>query len=89
MSPLPLAWWRYFGGRRYLALGDSMSIDAYAGGTGRGAASLLHHNWDSGFPGWPDETCKPSATPSRTWPATARPPSRSCTASPAELQDKT
>jgi lysophospholipase L1-like esterase len=36
----------------YLALGDSMSIDAYAGGTGRGAASLLHHNRDDDFPDW-------------------------------------
>jgi lysophospholipase L1-like esterase len=36
----------------YLALGDSMSIDAYAGGHGRGAASLLHHNRDDDFPDW-------------------------------------
>lgn len=36
----------------YLALGDSMSIDAYAGGPGRGAASLLPHNRDDVFPGW-------------------------------------
>ncbi|MEU4163655.1 SGNH/GDSL hydrolase family protein [Actinoplanes sp. NPDC026670] len=28
---------------RYVALGDSMSIDDYAGGPGHGAASLLHH----------------------------------------------
>ncbi len=36
----------------YLALGDSMSIDAYAGGPGRGAASLLHRNRDRDFPEW-------------------------------------
>jgi hypothetical protein len=36
----------------YLALGDSMSVDAYAGGPGRGAASLLHHNRDADFPNW-------------------------------------
>ncbi|HET6215147.1 MAG TPA: GDSL-type esterase/lipase family protein, partial [Micromonosporaceae bacterium] len=37
---------------RYVALGDSMSIDMYAGGPGRGAASLLHRNRDGDFPGW-------------------------------------
>jgi lysophospholipase L1-like esterase len=36
----------------YTALGDSMSIDVYAGGPGRGAASLLHRNRDADFPGW-------------------------------------
>ena len=36
----------------YVALGDSMSIDAYAGGAGRGAASLLHRNRDVDFPDW-------------------------------------
>lgn len=36
----------------YVALGDSMSIDAYAGGEGRGAASLLHRNYDADFPDW-------------------------------------
>src|SRR5688572_17651109 len=36
----------------YVALGDSMSIDAYAGGPGRGAASLLHRNRDADFPEW-------------------------------------
>lgn len=36
----------------YVALGDSMSIDAYAGGAGRGAASLLHRNRDDDFPDW-------------------------------------
>ncbi len=29
-----------------------MSIDDYAGGAGRGAASLLHRNRDADFPGW-------------------------------------
>jgi lysophospholipase L1-like esterase len=36
----------------YVALGDSMSIDVYAGGPGRGAASLLHRNRDADFPQW-------------------------------------
>lgn len=36
----------------YVALGDSMSIDVYAGGPGRGAASLLHRNRDRDFPSW-------------------------------------
>jgi lysophospholipase L1-like esterase len=36
----------------YVALGDSMSIDVYAGGPGRGAASLLHRNRDEDFPDW-------------------------------------
>jgi lysophospholipase L1-like esterase len=34
----------------YVALGDSMSIDDYAGGAGRGAASLLYRNHRD----WPD-----------------------------------
>jgi lysophospholipase L1-like esterase len=38
--------------RYVLSLGDSMSIDAYAGGPGRGAASLLYQNRDSDFPEW-------------------------------------
>ncbi len=36
----------------YAALGDSMSIDVYAGGPGRGATSLLHRNRDADFPDW-------------------------------------
>ena len=36
----------------YVALGDSMSIDDYAGGAGRGAASLLYRNCDADFPEW-------------------------------------
>ena len=36
----------------YVALGDSMSIDGYAGGPGRGAASLLLRNRDDDFPAW-------------------------------------
>jgi lysophospholipase L1-like esterase len=36
----------------YVALGDSMSIDDYAGGPGRGAASLLWRNHDDDFPAW-------------------------------------
>jgi hypothetical protein len=36
----------------YAALGDSISIDDYAGGPGRGAASLLLANDDQDFPDW-------------------------------------
>ena len=36
----------------YVALGDSISIDDYAGGAGRGAASLLFRNRDEDFPHW-------------------------------------
>ncbi len=36
----------------YVALGDSISIDAYAGGPGRGGPSLLARNRDEDFPPW-------------------------------------
>ena len=36
----------------YIALGDSISIDEYAGGPGRGGASLLARNRDDDFPDW-------------------------------------
>ncbi len=36
----------------YVALGDSISIDDYAGGPGRGGASLLFANRDDDFPEW-------------------------------------
>jgi lysophospholipase L1-like esterase len=36
----------------YVALGDSISIDDYAGGSGRGGPSLLFHNRDDDFPQW-------------------------------------
>jgi lysophospholipase L1-like esterase len=36
----------------YVALGDSISIDDYAGGPGRGGASLLYRNRDDDFPAW-------------------------------------
>jgi len=36
----------------YVALGDSISIDVYAGGPGRGGASLLARNRDDDFPDW-------------------------------------
>lgn len=36
----------------YVALGDSISIDEYAGGPGRGAASLFARNRDDDFPEW-------------------------------------
>src|SRR3712207_4790630 len=39
-------------GPLYVALGDSISIDEYAGGPGRGGASLLHANRDDDFPEW-------------------------------------
>ena len=39
-------------GGAYVALGDSISIDVYAGGPGRGGASLLHRNRDGDFPQW-------------------------------------
>ncbi len=38
--------------RHYVALGDSISIDDYAGGPGRGGASLLFRNRDDDFPEW-------------------------------------
>jgi lysophospholipase L1-like esterase len=36
----------------YVALGDSISIDDYAGGSGCGGASLLARNRDDDFPAW-------------------------------------
>jgi lysophospholipase L1-like esterase len=39
-------------GPLYVALGDSISIDLYAGGEGRGGASLLARNRDGDFPRW-------------------------------------
>lgn len=36
----------------YVALGDSISIDEYAGGPGCGGASLLFRNRDEDFPQW-------------------------------------
>ena len=39
-------------GPLYAALGDSISIDDYAGGPGRGGASLLYANRDDDFPEW-------------------------------------
>ncbi|MGR6964660.1 SGNH/GDSL hydrolase family protein [Geodermatophilus sp. URMC 61] len=40
------------GTARYVALGDSISIDDYSGGPGRGGASLLFANRDDDFPEW-------------------------------------
>src|SRR3954464_7042403 len=40
------------GGPAYVALGDSISVDDYAGGPGRGGASLLAANDDENFPQW-------------------------------------
>jgi hypothetical protein len=48
----------------YAALGDSMWIDDYAGGPGRGAASLLWRNRDDDFPAWAGRdltACDPTA----------------------------
>ena len=39
-------------GTHYVALGDSISIDDYSGGPGRGGASLLVANRDDDFPDW-------------------------------------
>jgi hypothetical protein len=36
----------------YVALGDSISMDEYAGGAGRGGASLFACNRDEDFPEW-------------------------------------
>jgi hypothetical protein len=36
----------------YAALGDSISIDEYAGGSGLGGASLFARNRDDTFPWW-------------------------------------
>lgn len=36
----------------YAALGDSISIDQYAGGSGLGGASLFARNRDDTFPRW-------------------------------------
>jgi hypothetical protein len=36
----------------HVALGDSISIDDYSGGPGRGGASLLHRNRDDDFAEW-------------------------------------
>ncbi len=36
----------------YVALGDSISIDLYAGGPGRGGPSLVARNRDADFPEW-------------------------------------
>ncbi len=36
----------------YAALGDSISIDVYAGGPGRGGPALLARNRDDDFPDW-------------------------------------
>ena len=36
----------------YVALGDSISIDDYSGGPGRGGPSLLFRNRDDDFPHW-------------------------------------
>jgi lysophospholipase L1-like esterase len=40
------------GSAGYVALGDSISIDDYSGGPGRGGASLLFANRDEDFPEW-------------------------------------
>jgi lysophospholipase L1-like esterase len=59
--PLPLA----AAAKTYVALGDSMSIDAYAGGPGRGAASLLYRNLYADFPEWDGKDLISTARPCR------------------------
>ncbi|MGQ9721877.1 MAG: SGNH/GDSL hydrolase family protein [Candidatus Jordarchaeum sp.] len=43
---------RVSGSECYVAFGDSMIIDYYAGGPGWGAASLLYKNLDDVYPDW-------------------------------------
>jgi lysophospholipase L1-like esterase len=43
---------KVLGHQCYVALGDSMLIDYYAGGPGWGAASLLYKNLDDAYPDW-------------------------------------
>lgn len=57
--PIPAA------AKTYVALGDSMSIDAYAGGPGRGAASLLYRNLYADFPEWDRKDLISTARPCR------------------------
>src|SRR4051812_14802028 len=45
----------------YVALGDSISIDEYAGGPGCGGASLLARNRDEDFPQWRGRELRPLA----------------------------
>lgn len=54
--------------RYILSLGDSMSIDAYAGGAGCGAASLLYQNRDTDFPLWAGRDMKSCLPGSRLIP---------------------
>jgi lysophospholipase L1-like esterase len=63
------------GAPAYVALGDSISIDDYSGGPGRGGASLLFANRDEDFPEWrgrdlraldPGTTFSPLATDGAT-----------------------
>jgi hypothetical protein len=44
----------------YVALGDSISIDDYSGGPGRGGASLLFRNRDDDFPHGRAAICRPA-----------------------------
>ncbi len=50
-------------GFAYVALGDSISIDVYAGGPGRGGASLLARNRDDDFPEWAGRDLSAAAAP--------------------------
>jgi hypothetical protein len=70
-------------GPEYVALGDSISIDEYTGGPGRGGASLLFRNLDDDFPQWRGRDlshCTPTRA-SRCWRRTARRPAPSPTCS--------
>lgn len=52
----------------YISLGDSISIDDYAGGSGRGGASLLYQNRDALFPEWKGRDLKTVLEDSRFMP---------------------
>ncbi|MBC8103818.1 MAG: SGNH/GDSL hydrolase family protein [Cytophagales bacterium] len=54
--------------RYLLSLGDRVSMDAYAGGPGRGAASLLYQNRDTDFPDWAGRDLKTHLPGSRLIP---------------------
>lgn len=54
------------GAPAYVALGDSISIDDYAGGPGRGAAGLLFANRDEDFPEWRGQDLR-TVTPGTTF----------------------
>ena len=50
--------------RYYVSLGDSMSVDDYAGAEGKGAASLLFANQNADFPTWKGRDLQTAFAPS-------------------------